>query len=665
MPILEQDAPEIEKTDNEKKSLFRQAKDWFSERFANLRKTLSKAIEAIRERIPTLGREGRLLSRLETRVLGGRDAYNKIYSVVSKEEADRAVFEKENLPSTISAELNKPETTIGINNGERLLIEDKDLQKRYIANAYTIGSDGLAGSSACYIIKSTDDLSSMRVSGREAAHGSKELENVSENTRAFKTMVNKFRANIADGKEVEEIMPNKPFVNKESGIKITNGSFDVGQETIMKVTITEKANGSVNLSIYNVTDKSSIEIKNATSFESAVEQASELINASEKTISELSKVYAEREGKELTEDNKEAVINIDSLDIGDIVETQNGRLYVIKDAVDISENERIFTGEPIVYNEESGRYERGNANGAVEISSDDIKDIHKDIELEDDKETLSPENEKDDKAPTYDETSERNDEEVVVEPAKEDITTGVNPQQNDIESEAVPSEQAQDDKETLPENIQKEETLEDVRPVDVPVTPEEEKSEKLPEKQMPLKNEQEKSADVSEGISVNDIVSKGGHDYRVTKIDEVRNSFYVKPVRYDETKNHWVSIGNKADAVALERSDEYDIKEKAPKYTPQKNDIVITDDGKVGTYVARNKVNINGEIYNCKSELLQQYNPPEKTETISTKDILGFEAGGEEKAPSLDDVQQFPQRNEEDIEIIENDRDELEMSADF
>ena len=106
-----------------------------------------------------------------------------------------------------------------------------------------------------------------------------------------------------------------------------------------------------------------------------------------------------------------------------------------------------------------------------------------------------------------------------------------------------------------------------------------EAAQDVPEQIQEVRKEPQVEPTKDEDMAVKDIISKGGHDYRVTKIDEVRNCFYVKPVTFDETKGSWISIGNKADAIALERSGEYDIKEKAPQYTPQKNDTVITDDG--------------------------------------------------------------------------------------
>lgn len=673
------DNEEDEPQKSEKKSLLHRTKEWFSEKLNGLRNAIGKAIQTIKDKIPVLGRRDGFLDRLETRVLGGKDAYNKIYSVVTKEEADKAIYQKENLPSTIQAELNKPENNIGINNGEKALIQDADLQKRYMANAYTIGVDGIAGSMAYYTLNSTDDLSTVKVPGKEAAHGAEELKNVEENMLAFKTLVNKFRANIADGKDVGEMLPNKPYVSKDSGVKITKGSFDIGRENILKVTVAEKADNSVDLSVYNFTTKSAFEIKKAGSFKDAIKQAEELINASERATKELAKTYAEHDGKEHNEIDDCTIVNTDTLNIGDIVETQNGRLYEIKDAIDVSEDERIFSCGPIILSQESGNYERANANQIIDVSSKDIKDIHKDISLDGVREVLRSEQEA--PAPEPEQVAGPieehaididDDESVIFEESQlieEDKHETLEEEQLDAQNveakftnESVEIEEPTSEKQEFEkENAEIKKSEENAEPAaDVLV----EAVQDVPEKTQENYKEPQIEATKDEDMAVKDIISKGGHDYRVTKIDEVRNCFYVKPVTYDEAKGSWISIGNKADAIALERSGEYDIKEKAPQYTPQKNDMVITDDGKIGIYVAKNKVKIDGELRSCKSELLQKYTPPEKTETISSKDILDFEVGGEEKPPSLDDtVSHFGERDK-DVEI-EMSEDELEMSSDF
>lgn len=671
------DNEEDEPQKSEKKSLLYRTKEWLSEKLNGLRNAIGKAIQTIKDKIPVLGRRDGFLDRLETRVLGGKDAYNKIYSVVTKEEADKAIYQKENLPSTIQAELNKPENNIGINNGKKTLIQDADLQKRYMANAYTIGVDGIAGSMAYYTLNSTDDLSSVKVPGKEAAHGAEELKNVEENMLAFKTLVNKFRANIADGKDVGEMLPNKPYVSKDSGVKITKGSFDIGRENILKVTVAEKADNSVDLSVYNFTTKSALEIKKAGSFKDAIKQAEELINASGRATKELAKTYAEHDGKEHNEIADCTIVNTDTLNIGDIVETQNGRLYEIKDAIDVSEYERIFSCGPIILSQESGNYERANANQIIDVSSKDIKDIHKDISLDGVREVLRSEQEA--PAPEPEQVAEPieehaididDDESVIFEESQYKHET-LEEEQLDAQNveakftnESVEIEEPTSEKQEFEkENAEIKKSEENAEPAaDVLV-------EAVQEKTQENHKEPQIEATKDEDMAVKDIISKGGHDYRVTKIDEVRNCFYVKPVTYDEAKGSWISIGNKADAIALERSGEYDIKEKAPQYTPQKNDMVITDDGKIGIYVAKNKVEIDGELRSCKSELLQKYTPPEKTETISSKDILDFEVGGEEKPPSLDDaVSHFGERDEDiEIEMSEDELeiDELEMTSDF
>ena len=615
------DNEEEEPQKSEKKSLLNRTKEWLSEKLDGIRNAIGKAIRTIKDKIPVLGRRDGFLDRLETRVLGGKDAYNKIYSVVTKEEADKAIYQKENLPSTIQAELNKPENNIGINNGEKTLIQDADLQKRYMANAYTIGVDGIAGSMAYYTLNSTDDLSSVKVPGKEAAHGANELKNVEENMLAFKTLVNKFRANIADGKDVSEMLPNKPYVSKESGVKITKGSFDIGRENILKVTVSEKADNSVDLSVYNFTTKSNLEIKKAESFSDAIKQAEELINASERATKELAKTYAEHDGKET------------------------------------------------------------NTNQIIDVSSKDIKDIHKDISLDGIREVLHSEQETPALEPEPEQVADPVEEQAVDIDVDESFVFE-EPQLTDEDKHETPEEEQLDVKNADVEiannssgieepSVEKQETkgtevviengeTETEPVVDVII----ETVQDVPEQIQEARKEPQVEPTKDEDMAVKDIISKGGHDYRVTKIDEVRNCFYVKPVTYDETKGSWISIGNKADAIALERSGEYDIKAKAPQYTPQKNDMVITDDGKVGIYVAKNKVKIDGELQSCKSELLQKYAPPEKTETISSKDILDFEVGGEEKPPSLDDaVSHFGERDE-DVEI-EMSEDELEMTSDF
>lgn len=671
------DNEEEEPQKSEKKSLLHRTKEWLSEKLNGLRNAIGKAIQTIKDKIPVLGRKGGLLDRLETRVLGGKDAYNKIYSVVTKEEADKTIYQKENLPSTIQAELNKPENNIGINNGEKTLIQDADLQKRYMANAYTIGVDGIAGSMAYYTLNSTDDLSSVKVPGKEAAHGAEELKNVEENMFAFKTLVNKFRANIADGKDVSEMLPNKPYVSKDSGVKITKGSFDIGRENILKVTVAEKADNRVDLSIYNFTTKSKLEIKKAESFSDAVKQAEELINASERATKELAETYAEHDGKEHNEIVDCTIVNTDALGIGDIIETQNGRLYEIKDGIDVADDERIFFCGPIVLSQESGNYERANENQIIDVSSKDIKDIHKDISLDGVREVLLSEQVA--PLPEPEQVAEPVEEHAVdidVDESLESVllrkyTPPEKAEEEQLDTENADVEIANNSSGIEEPSGEKQETKEtevviengeaETEPVaDVIV----EAVQDVPEQIQEVRKEPQVEPTKDEDMAVKDIISKGGHDYRVTKIDEVRNCFYVKPVTFDETKGSWISIGNKADAIALERSGEYDIKEKAPQYTPQKNDTVITDDGKIGVYVAKNKVRIDGELQSCKSELLQKYTPPEKAETISSKDILDFEVGGEEKPPSLDDaVSHFGERGE-DIEI-EMSEDELEMSSDF
>lgn len=382
--------PEETSSPAEKKNIFSRAKEWVGEKLGGIREAIANAIDKVKEKIPTLGKPGGFLDRLETRVLGGKEAYNSIYSQVSKEDINKTVFDKENLPSTIQKERDAALKGIGINNGEQVLVQNEDFSKRYIANAYTMNVDDIAGTSANFTVKSADELSSLKIPGKESSHGVKEMDNISANNAAFKAMINKFKIDIADGKDIGQVLKGKPFTNKETGAVERKGSFDIDNENIMKVKCTELQDGTFNLSVYNYSNKSLIEVKGAESFEDAVAKMDELIKASELATEKINSALAEKEGQELTDDTPQVSVNIECLDAKDIIETKSGRLYEIQSAVDLENGERIFSCRSLVQNAETGLVNYTNRSSeTVEISSNDIKNLHKDISFEPVAPTLS------------------------------------------------------------------------------------------------------------------------------------------------------------------------------------------------------------------------------------------------------------------------------------
>lgn len=733
MPLHENNTPEIETKDEKKdsfsesfsneedkekkngiKSFFNSAKDWFVEKIDNIRASVSSTIEKIKEKLPHLVKPGGALDRLETRILGGREAYNKIYSQVSKEEADKAVFQKENLPSTLE-EKARVDKEIGKNNGEEMLLQDDDLNKRYIANAYTISVKDAQGSIANYTVKSTDELNVIKIAGKESAHGLNEMSNISHNNETFKALVNKFKIDIADNKTPVQIFKGKSYENKDTGNITFRGSFDVDRENIIKVTCTTNKDDTVDLSLYNFTNKSSLEIKGAPDFASAISNADELLKASERSAQKFTELFSE----DKTQENEKpfVLINTNSLAEKDIIETKNGKIYEIQDAIETEEGEKIFSCRTLIQNPETGFIDYASRSPqTIEISENDIKDIRKDIQFES---SLEKSDVEDAEKSPKEEAETTVDEGDSAEPKNEkrewtigDIAenykgerfavVGVNVQSSETlrhaQLELAPYEEKENGSIVVNGNesftkdanrgLKFVETRRIERISKDQELPKINLSEQSENTKTNTENGSDKESDYSEHnnknaasvigneedrlteskeaakdekISVGDIVNDGKHNYRITKIDAVSQSFHVKPVSFNESKGYWLSEENvKTNKISLERENEFSIIKKAGE-KPKVNDMVITDDGKIGTLTKANKkigtVNIDGHSLNYHYDTLQKYESPQQEKNTDNlkeenqeKDPWLFEAGGSEEEPTLENALEYVSSEENAFE---------------
>lgn len=733
MPLHENNTPEIETKDEKKdsfsesfsneedkekkngiKSFFNSAKDWFVEKIDNIRASVSSTIEKIKEKLPHLVKPGGALDRLETRILGGREAYNKIYSQVSKEEADKAVFQKENLPSTLE-EKARVDKEIGKNNGEEMLLQDDDLNKRYVANAYTISVKDTQGSIANYTVKSTDELNVIKIAGKESAHGLNEMSNISHNNETFKALVNKFKIDIADNKTPVQIFKGKSYENKDTGNITFRGSFDVDRENIIKVTCTTNKDDTVDLSLYNFTNKSSLEIKGAPDFASAISNADELLKASERSAQKFTELFSE----DKTQENEKpfVLINTNSLAEKDIIETKNGKIYEIQDAIETEEGEKIFSCRTLIQNPETGFIDYASRSPqTIEISENDIKDIRKDIQFES---SLEKSDVEDAEKSPKEEAETTVDEGDSAEPKNEkrewtigDIAenykgerfavVGVNVQSSETlrhaQLELAPYEEKENGSIVVNGNesftkdanrgLKFVETRRIERISKDQELPKINLSEQSENTKTNTENGSDKESDYSEHnnknaasvigneedrlteskeaakdekISVGDIVNDGKHNYRITKIDAVSQSFHVKPVSFNESKGYWLSEENvKTNKISLERENEFSIIKKAGE-KPKVNDMVITDDGKIGTLTKANKkigtVNIDGHSLNYHYDTLQKYESPQQEKNTDNlkeenqeKDPWLFEAGGSEEEPTLENALEYVSSEENAFE---------------
>lgn len=727
MPLHENDTPEMEvkdekfydeddfselfpsEEDKEKKngikSFFNSAKDWFAEKFDNIRSSVSNAIEKIKEKLPHLAKPGGALDRLETRILGGREAYNKIYSQVSKEEADKAVFQKENLPSTLE-EKARVDKEIGKNNGKEIFLQDDDLNKRYIANAYTINVKDMQGSIANYTVKSADELNAIKIAGKESTHGLNEMLNVSHNNETFKALVNKFKVDIADNKEPAQIFKGKSYENKDTGNITLRGSFDVDRENIVKVTCTTNKDNTVDLSLYNFTNKSSLEIKGAPDFASAIINADELLKASERSAQKFTELFSENKAQE--NEKPLVLINTNSLAAKDIIETKNGKIYEIQDVIETKEDEKIFSCRSLIQNSETGFIDYASRSPqTVEISENDIKDIRKDIQFESSPEKSDIETVE---KPLKEGTETTVDKSDSAEPKNDkrewtigDIAenykgerfavVGVNAQSSEslkhTQLELAPYEEKENGSiivngnESFTKDANQGLSFVETRRIERISKDQELPKINLPEQSENAKISTENSSDKEnnysehnnknvvsitenkendltkpkesikdEKISVGDIVNDGKHNYRITKIDAVSQSFHTKSVSFNESKGYWLSEENaKTNKISLERENEFSVIKKAGE-KPKVNDVVITDDGKVGTLTKANKkigtVNIDGHSLNYHFDTLQKYEPPQQEKNVDNskeenqeKDPWLFEAGGSEEEPTLENASEY------------------------
>lgn len=732
MPLHENNTPEIETKDEKKdsfsesfsneedkekkngiKSFFNSAKDWFVEKIDNIRASVSSTIEKIKEKLPHLVKPGGVLDRLETRILGGREAYNKIYSQVSKEEADKAVFQKENLPSTLE-EKARVDKEIGKNNGEEMLLQDDDLNKRYIANAYTISVKDAQGSIANYTVKSTDELNVIKIAGKESAHGLNEMSNISHNNETFKALVNKFKVDIADNKNPVQIFKGKSYENKDTGNITFRGSFDVDRENIIKVTCTTNKDDTVDLSLYNFTNKSSLEIKGAPDFASAISNADELLKASERSAQKFTELFSE----DKTQENEKpfVLINTNSLEEKDVIETKNGKIYEIQDAIETEEGEKVFSCRTLIQNPETGFIDYASRSPqTIEISENDIKDIRKDIQFES---SLEKSDVEDAEKSPKEEAETTVDEGDSAEPKNEkrewtigDIAenykgerfavVGVNVQSSETlrhtQLELAPYEEKENGSivvngnESFTKDANRGLNFVETRRIERiskdQELPKINLSEQSENTKTNTENGSDKESDYSEHnnknaasvigneedrltkskeaakdekISVGDIVNDGKHNYRITKIDAVSQSFHVKPVSFNESKGYWLSEENvKTNKISLERENEFSIIKKAGE-KPKVNDMVITDDGKIGTLTKANKkigtVNIDGHSLNYHYDTLQKYESPQQKNTDNLKeenqekDPWLFEAGGSEEEPTLENALEYVSSEENAFE---------------
>lgn len=720
MPIYENDMPEFENEkgkDNNKndgsKSFFQNAKGWLSEKVNSLRSTLSNVIEKIKEKMPQLVKPGGFLDRIETRVLGGREAYNHLYSQVSKEEADKAVFKQENQPSVIETKA-KVEKEIGKSNGQQVLLQENDLSKRYIASAYTMSVNDMQGTVANYTIKSTDELSSLKIPGKEPIHGFLEYSNVADNNFAFKCLMNKLKADIANGKEAEQILKGVPYTNKEAGKVTLNGSFDIHARTrvtedrkddIMKVKCVVNKDNSVDLTVYNFSTKSSIEIRGAEDFTSAISSVDELLKASEYSLEKFG-FHTPSLG---------SPIDANDLMAGDVVYVDDYGYYEIQSSVKTESGEVILSCRALdtSYDSTTDTFNCDYADSSsqiVEISGKDVLAtdiIHRLREALDEKiltdeftkkvsETEAHEWAINDIVENYkgerfvvvgiDAPSEEGKsvqlelaQLVIVagdegpshlsysldETIKKDANRGLtfvgtfgNAHHKQEPEKAEVSESEINTKE---ENKNKE---------DEQNKSSDEHSEKSDEKEQADKTaDKHTTPEKDKKISVGDVVSDGKHNYRITKIDTVSQTFHVKPVSFNDTKGYWLSEENsKTNKISLDRENDFTIVKKAGE-KPKVNEAVITDDGKIGILTNANKkigtVNIDGLSFNYHYDTLQRYEPPQiekdeknSTETVSKKDVLEFEADGHEEPPSLENASEYVLEDA----ALENEKDNLDYN---
>ena len=123
----------------------------------------------------------------------------------------------------------------------------------------------------------------------------------------------------------------------------------------------------------------------------------------------------------------------------------------------------------------------------------------------------------------------------------------------------------------------------------------------------------------------------------------------------------------------MERLDDYSVVEKRDTHKLVKNEPVITEDGRIGIYIGKNKVMVEGQKLSYSPELLRRYDPDkalrneerQEKEPPSKEDILAFSANGrKEESPSLDNMPNTPSF-ENGPEIDDREDIDLGVTQDF
>lgn len=656
------DVPPDELPQEKEKSFFGKARDWIRDKFENVKEAFGKVVEAIRNKLPHSEKGYGLFSRLETRLLGGKDAYNKLYSnreerSLPVKEANKAILEKENQPSNVMDELKKQKVTEKDCEfqKEEVTAEFEAGDKRYFASAKTLSVDGIKGTMAVFSVESSDRLHSLKITGQENRLSKKEFKNFEKSTESFKKVTDQIKKELEEGKSTDQILKSKPYKNKDiDGGTVKRGFFDLDKDNVMKVTYTEMQSGLVNLSIYNTVNDSSANVRGAESLEAALSEMSTLIDSSIEAERELDIACWPEGHLDPSEDEPE---NNDEQNKNE------------KDKADLFED---------VYSHSED--DPANKSEQEENAFPDKDTKEKEQEVTEEPESPG-DNEEQTAEPTEDKKSDERAESET--PAEPEVLNDNEPLNNsldekepepDVNSVPRPAENAEEEAAMPDENEAKEENeISETEPVAVVSEPEPvpatDSVEKAPEKEAePV----EQPAD--EGFSVGDIVQKDGYNFRIVKMDEVAGNFNIKPVTFDDTKGYWISDSNaKVNSQPMERLDDYSVVEKRDTHKLVKNEPVITEDGRIGIYIGKNKVMVEGQKLSYSPELLRRYDPDkalkneerQEKEPPSKEDILAFSANGrKEESPSLDNMPNTPSF-ENGPEIDDREDIDLGVTQDF
>lgn len=274
-------APELNVAEQEpKKSRFdflRKAGEWIKEK-------VSSFVHALKEKFPVVGKEGGFLDRLETRVLGGKDAYNRLYTT---DEPKEVLQRKENLVSTIvnNREQNAPDNP-GIKVEGKFLIEANDFKQSYVAENKKM-NDKTSGAKIDVIsLESKNGLSKMKI----PVHGDIKPEN---EIKAFADTLKNIEKRVTETNDLRSILTDRPYENKGLDKGVVYHEKFVTEMGDVKVKINEAENGKFHLSLSNESTGSSLEIRSSDSFNDSIYNAKECTAAYEQYSSSLDVVTNE------------------------------------------------------------------------------------------------------------------------------------------------------------------------------------------------------------------------------------------------------------------------------------------------------------------------------------------------------------------------------------